>query len=82
MSSSQHFAIMSVQSLENNYHEVCHNYLLYSAISAVVSGDRSLCIYSNVQSLPTWLTLILVLNTIIVHDYLWWHGLMVTPSLP
>ena len=36
MSSSHQFAIMSLQSLEENYHEVCHNYLLYSAIAAVV----------------------------------------------
>ena len=26
---------------EENYHEVCHNYLSYSAISAIVSGKGS-----------------------------------------
>ena len=41
MSSSPHFTIMSLQRLEENYHEVCHNYLSYSAISAIVSGKDS-----------------------------------------
>ena len=31
MSSSHHFTLMSLQSLEENYHEVCHNYLSYFA---------------------------------------------------
>ena len=38
MSSSHQFEIMSLQSFHENYHEVCHNYLLYSAILAIVSG--------------------------------------------
>ena len=41
MSTSHHFTIMSLQSPEENYHEVCHNYLLYFAISSIVSGKGS-----------------------------------------
>ena len=44
MSSSHLFAIMSLQSLEENYHKVCHNYLLYSAISAIVSGKGTISV--------------------------------------
>ena len=43
MSSSHLFAIMSLQGLEENYNKVCHNYLLYSAMSAIVSGKGSRC---------------------------------------
>ena len=32
---------MALQSPDENYHEVCHNYLSYSAISAIVSGKGS-----------------------------------------
>ena len=42
MSSSHPFAIMSLQGLEENYHEVCDNYLSHSEISAIVSGKGSL----------------------------------------
>ena len=42
MSSSHTFAIMSLQSLEEKYHEVCYNYLSYSAISAIASGKDSM----------------------------------------
>ena len=42
MSSSYQFAKMSLQSLEEDYDEVCHNYLSYSAISAIVSGKGAL----------------------------------------
>ena len=30
-----------LQNIEENYHEVCHNCLSYSAISAIVSGKGS-----------------------------------------
>ena len=43
MNSSQCFTIMSLQSLEEYYHEVCHNYSLYSAILAIVSEKGSSC---------------------------------------
>ena len=38
MTSVHHFAINALQSLDDNYHEVCHNYLPCSAISAIVCG--------------------------------------------
>ena len=38
MSSSHQFALMSLQGLEENYHKVCDKNILYSAISAIVSG--------------------------------------------
>ena len=41
MSNSYHFMIMSLQSLEEIYHKVCHNYLSYFAISPIVSGKGS-----------------------------------------
>ena len=46
MSSSRHSTIMSLQSIEKYYHEVYHNDLSYSAMTAIVSGKSSsyLCI--------------------------------------
>ena len=41
MSSSRQFAIMSLHGGQKYYHEVCANYLLYSAISSIVSGKGS-----------------------------------------
>ena len=35
------FTIMSLQSLAEYYHKVCHSYLSYCAISAIVSGKGS-----------------------------------------
>ena len=47
MSSSHQFAIMSLHGPEENYDVVCHNYLLYSAISAIVSGK-------GLRAILTW----------------------------
>ena len=51
MSSSHQFALMSLQSLDENYHEVCHNYSLYSATSAIVSVKGSLLQYFDMKNL-------------------------------
>ena len=49
MSSSHQFAIMSLQSIEENYHEVCHSYLSYLAISAIFL-ERALNLMQLVRS--------------------------------
>ena len=41
MSSSHQFAIMSLHAGQKNYHEVCTNYLLHSAISSTDSAKGS-----------------------------------------
>ena len=41
MSSSHQFAIMSLHTVQKNYHEVCANHLLHSAISSIDSGKGS-----------------------------------------
>ena len=55
--------VMSLQSLEKYYHEVCHNYSSHSAISAIVSGKGSwrqlACMYVHVLSLESSVTLLL-----------------------
>ena len=42
MSSSRQFAIMSLYAGQKNYHKVCANYLLHSAISSIDCGKGSL----------------------------------------
>ena len=44
MSSSRQFAIMSLHGGQKYYHEVCANYLSYSAISSIVSG-KGVCLH-------------------------------------
>ena len=46
MSSSRQFSIMSLHGGQKYYHEVCANYLSYSAISSIVSGKGSCYCYS------------------------------------
>ena len=47
MSSSRQFVIMSLHGGQKYYHEVCANYLLYSAISSSVSGKGSRVVFVN-----------------------------------
>ena len=51
------FEIMSLQSPWEYYHEVCHNYLSYSAISAIVCGKGLVVLddpFSIVQVKKGW----------------------------
>ena len=63
MSSSYQLAIMSLQSLEESYHEVCHNYLSYSAISAIVSEKGSKSTVPNINMMLKIGVLTIIFNS-------------------